>query len=146
MAKPIPEGYHTVTPFLNVKGAAEAIAFYAQAFGAKERFRMPGPNNLIMHCELQIGDSVLMISDAMTQAPTQSSTHLFVEDADACFKRATLAGAKVEMPLQDMFWGDRYGVVSDRWGNRWSIATHKEDVAPAEIERRAAEAMKQMKR
>jgi uncharacterized glyoxalase superfamily protein PhnB len=140
----VPPGYHTVTPFLNLKGAAEAIEFYKKAFGAEERARMPGPNNMVMHAEIKIGDSIVMMSDAMQMPPTQSSTHLYVDDCDAFWQRATAAGCKVEMPLADMFWGDRYGVVSDRWGNRWSIATHKEDVSPSDMQQRMSDAMKQM--
>jgi len=143
--KAVPDGYHTVTPFLNVKGAAEAIDFYKKAFGAEERGgRAPGPNNTIMHSELKIGDSTVMVADAMMGPPTQASLHLYVPDADASWKRATEAGATVVMPLADQFWGDRYGVVADRWGNRWSIATHKEDVPPAEMQKRTADAIKQM--
>jgi uncharacterized glyoxalase superfamily protein PhnB len=142
--KAIPDGYRTVTPFLNVKGAAEAIEFFKKAFGAEENVRMPGPNNTVMHAELKIGDSIVMVSDAMMSPPTQSAIHLYVPDADASWKRATGAGATVTMPIADMFWGDRYGVVSDRWGNRWAIAQHIEDVLPAEMKKRAAEAMKQM--
>jgi uncharacterized glyoxalase superfamily protein PhnB len=143
--KAVPAGYSTVTPFLNVKGAADAIEFYKKAFGAEERARAPGPNGSIMHAEIKIGDSIVMLSDALQNPPTQSSIHLYVDDADALWKRATTAGAQISMPIQDQFWGDRYGVVADAWGNRWAIATHKEDVPPAEMQKRAAEAMKQMK-
>jgi PhnB protein len=142
--KAIPEGYRTVTPFLNVEGASDAIAFYKKAFAAEEKVRMPTPDGKIMHAELDLGDSKLMVSDAMMNAPTKSSIHLYVKDADAAWARATAAGAKVEMPIADMFWGDRYGVLSDKWGNRWAIAQHKEDVPPAEMGKRAAEAMKNM--
>jgi uncharacterized glyoxalase superfamily protein PhnB len=143
--KPVPDGYATVTAFLNVKGAAEAIEFYKKAFGAEERARMPGPNNTLMHAEIKIGTSIVMIADALRNPPTQSNLHLYVEDVDAAWKRATDAGCEVTMPLGDMFWGDRYGVLSDKWGNRWSLASHKEDVAPADMQKRMAEAMKQMK-
>src|SRR5262249_10302399 len=101
--KAIPEGYGTVTPFLNVQGAAEAIDFYKKAFGAEEKVRMPGPNNTLMHAEVEIGDSMVMISDAMMNPPTQASLHLYVPDADAAWKRATAAGATVVMPIADMF-------------------------------------------
>jgi uncharacterized glyoxalase superfamily protein PhnB len=140
--KAVPDGYATVTPFLNVKGAAQAIEFYKKAFGAEERGRMPGPNGTIMHAEIRIGNSLVMLSDAMTHPPSQSTCHLYVEDADALWKRATAAGAQVAMPIADMFWGDRYGVLTDPFGNRWSIATHKEDVPQQEMQKRAAEAMK----
>jgi uncharacterized glyoxalase superfamily protein PhnB len=144
--KPIPDGYSTVTPLLNIKGAAEAIEFYKKAFGAEERGgRMMGPNNAIMHAEIKIGNSLIMVGDVIMNPPTQSSIHLYVDDADAWWKRATAAGAQIAMPIGDMFWGDRYGVLTDKWGNRWAIGTHKEDVQPAEMQKRAAEAMKQMK-
>ena len=142
--KAIPDGYRTVTPFLNVDGANDFIGFLKKAFGAEEKFRMPTPDGKIMHAELKVGDSMVMVSDAMTNPATSSSIHLYVQDADAAWTRATTAGAKVEMPIADMFWGDRYGVVSDKWGNRWGIATHKEDVPPEEMGKRAAEAMKNM--
>ena len=144
--KAIPDGYHSVTPFLNIKGAAEAIDFYKQAFGAEERGgRAPGPGGTIMHAELKIGDSVIMLSDAVMNPPTQSCLHLYVSDANAAWKRALEAGATVVMPLNDMLWGDRYGAVADRWGNRWTIGQHIEDVSPAEMERRMAELMKTAK-
>jgi len=141
---PIPPGYTTVTPFLNIKGASQAIEFYKRAFGAEERARMADPSGKILHAEIQIGTSILMISDAMMNAPTQTSLHLYVGDCDALWARATAAGCKVEMPIADQFWGDRYGCLSDAWGNRWGIATHKEDVAPEEMKKRAAAAMAQM--
>jgi PhnB protein len=140
----IPEGYSTLTLFLNVNGAAEAIEFYKKAFGAEERVRMPTPDGKIMHAELKVGDSMLMVSDTMRNPPTASSIHIYVTDADAWWKRAVGAGAKIEMPITDQFWGDRYGVLSDRWGNRWAISQHKEDVTPEEMRKRAAEAMKNM--
>jgi uncharacterized glyoxalase superfamily protein PhnB len=142
--KAIPDGYRTVTPFLNVDGANDFIAFLKKAFGAEEKVRMPTPDGKIMHAELKVGDSMVMVSDAMMNPATKSSVHLYVQDADAAWTRATAAGAKVVMPIADMFWGDRYGVLSDNWGNRWAIATHKEDVPPEEMGVRAAEAMKNM--
>jgi PhnB protein len=144
MVKPVPEGYHTVTPFLNVKHCAEAIAFYQKAFGAEEKMRMPGPGGAIMHAEIQIGDSRIMLSEAMQLAPTQSSIFLYVNDCDALWKRAVAAGATVKMELADQFWGDRFGTLEDRFGNSWSIATHKEDVTPEEAMKRGAEWMAQM--
>jgi PhnB protein len=143
--KPIPEGYRSVTPFLSIQGAGDAIEFYKRAFGAVERARMPGPEGSVMHAEIEIGDSVVMLADATMNPPTQASLHLYVEDADTAWQRAVSAGAKVEMPLGDMFWGDRYGVLADAWGNRWSIATHKEDLSEEQMQQRAVEAMKQMK-
>jgi PhnB protein len=142
--KAIPNGYRTVTPFLNVEGASDFIAFLRQAFGAEERVRMPTPDGKIMHAEIKVGDSMVMVSDAMMNPATKSSVHLYVQDADAAWARATAAGAGVVMPIADMFWGDRYGVVSDKWGNRWGIATHKEDVSPADMRTRMAEAMKNL--
>jgi PhnB protein len=142
--KAIPDGYRTVTPFLNVDGASDFIAFLKKAFGAEERVRMPTPDGKIMHAELKLGDSMVMVSDAMMNPATKSSVHLYVQDADAAWTRATAAGAQVVMPIADMFWGDRYGVVSDKWGNRWGIATHKEDVSPDDMRTRMAGAMKNL--
>ena len=144
MVKPIPEGFHTVTPFLNLKDCDKAIEFYKKAFGAEDRGIFPGPDGKIMHADLQIGNSHVYLSEAMMQPPTQSSIWLYVNDADAWFDRAVKAGAQVRMPLADMFWGDRWGVVTDSYGNSWSIATHKEDLSPEEMKRRGDEAMKQM--
>ncbi|HVV48389.1 MAG TPA: VOC family protein [Polyangia bacterium] len=142
--KAIPEGYRTVTPFLSVNGASEAIDFYKKAFGAEERSRMSGPDGKLLHAELKIGDSIVMLSDAMMGQPLTAGIHLYVADADAAWARATAAGAQVVMPIADMFWGDRYGVLADKWGNKWSIATHKEDFTPEEMGARAAAAMKNM--
>ena len=142
--KAVPEGYGTVTPFLSVKGAHEAIELYKKAFGAEERNRAPGPNNTVMHAEIKVGNSILMIADAMMGPPTQAGLHLYVDDCDAAWKRATDAGMKIEMPLADQFWGDRYGVLSDKFGNRWSIASHKEDVAPDEMKKRMEKMMAEM--
>jgi len=105
---------------------------------------MPTPDGKIMHSEIKIGDSIVMVSDVMMNAATKSSIHLYVPDADVVWNRATDAGAKVEMPIADMFWGDRYGVLSDKWGNRWAVATHKEDVSSEEMKKRSEEAMKNM--
>jgi PhnB protein len=148
--KPIPEGFHAVTPHLVVRGAVEAIDYYKRAFGAVERFRMAGPDGKsIMHAELVIGDSIIFLCDEMPDMDCRSpaalqgtpvSIHLYVDDADAVFSRAVSAGGRVTMPLQDMFWGDRFGEIEDPFGHRWSIASHVEDVSPEEIERRGAEA------
>jgi PhnB protein len=149
--KPVPDGYHTVTPYLVVKGAAKAIDFYAKAFGAKESYHMPGENGTIAHAEIKIGDSFLMLADENPQRGTHApapnsnpscSIFLYVPDADAVFKSATAAGAKTTMPLQDMFWGDRYGKLRDPFGHEWAVATHIEDVSPEEMTRRMATAAK----
>ena len=142
----VPQGYQTVTPFLSVNGAREAIAFYKQAFGAEERAVAPGPDGKIMPGEIKIGDSIVMIADAVMGPPSTAYLHLYVQDVDALWAKATAAGCQVVMPLGDQFWGDRYGIVSDKWNNRWSLATHKEDLSPDEMKRRMDDAMKQMKR
>jgi len=150
---PIPEGYHTVTPYLVVHDAAAAIDFYQRAFGAKEINRMAGPDGKIGHAELKIGDSMIMLADEMPQFGARSARtlsgspvgiFLYVKDVDAMFKQAEAAGAKADMPVADMFWGDRYGKLTDPFGHQWSIATHKEDVAPHEMQQRAADAMAKM--
>ena len=151
---PIPAGHHTVTPHMVLRNSAQAIEFYKKAFGAVEIMRMPGPEGKgIGHAELKIGDSFIYMADEWPGTSLSSpeklggttvSIHLYVKDADALFKQAVAAGAKVEMPLMDMFWGDRFGKVMDPFGHSWSIATHKEDVPPDEMARRGAEAMKQM--
>ncbi len=145
--KPIPDSYHAVTPYLTVRGAAEAIDFYQRAFGARELFRMPGPNGKIMHAEILIGDSHIMLSDESaacgSQAPvtlngTPVGIFLYLEDVDTTFRQAVKAGAKETMPPQDMFWGDRFGRLTDPFGHKWMLATHIEDVSPAEMEERMA--------
>jgi PhnB protein len=151
--KPIPEGYHTLTPYLAVDNATEAIEFYKRAFGAKESVRMPGPDGTIGHAELEIGDSKVMLSDPFPQASTSppkelggtsGSVFMYVEDVDATVKRAVDAGATVTMEVEDQFWGDRFGTVSDPFGHIWAIATHVEDVAPEEIAERGKAAMAAM--
>jgi len=148
--KPIPEGYHTLIPYLAVDNATEAIEFYKKAFGAKERVRMPGPNGKIGHAELELGDSVLMLADPFPQfsarppkelGGTTTSIFMYSEDVDAAVKKAVEAGATVLMEPDDMFWGDRFGSVSDPFGHVWSIATHIEDLTPEEIAERGKAAM-----
>ncbi len=150
--RPIPEGYHTVTPYLIVHDAARALEFYRQAFGATELMRLTGPNGKIGHAEIRIGDSPIMLADehpAMGAISPQTlggaavSILLYVEDVDARFAQAVAAGGTVLRPLQDQFYGDRSGTLRDPFGHTWSLATHKEDVSPEEMERRAAAFMKQ---
>jgi PhnB protein len=151
--KPIPEGYHSVTPYLSVDDAAEAIEYYKKAFGAKERARMDAPGGKIGHAELEIGDSLVMLSDPFPQATTRTpkelggtsaSIFMYVEDVDAVVKQAVDAGATITMEVADQFWGDRFGTVQDPFGHLWSIATHVEDVPPEEMAERAKEAMAAM--
>ncbi|MBV8551058.1 MAG: VOC family protein [Acidobacteriaceae bacterium] len=149
--KPIPTGYHTATPYLVVSDAARAIEFYKNAFGATELFRMAGPGGKIGHAEIKIGDSMIMLSDEMMGNKSPQSLNgspvsifLYVENVDNVFNQAVKAGAKSDMPPSDMFWGDRYGKLTDPFGHQWAVATHVEDVAPAEMEKRAKEAMAQM--
>jgi PhnB protein len=151
--KPIPEGYHTVTPYLAVADAAEAIEYYTKAFGAKERVRMAAPDGRIGHAELEIGDSLVMLSDPFPQATTRTpkelggtsvSVFMYVEDVDAIVKRAVDVGATITMDVADQFWGDRFGTVQDPFGHSWSIATHVEDVPPEEMAERAKAAMAAM--
>jgi PhnB protein len=151
--KPIPEGYHTLTPYLAVDDARKAIDFYKRAFGASERVLMPAPDGKVGHAELQIGDSIVMLSDPFPQSRTTppkelggSTTTLFmyVDDVDAVVKRAADAGATVASEPEDMFWGDRSGTLSDPFGHQWMIATHVEDVSPDEMAERAKQAMASM--
>ena len=150
-AKPIPDGYHTVTPYLVVKGAAAALDYYKKAFGATETFRMADPSGAIRHAEIKIGDSMIMLSDeapemgyrgpqALGGSPV--GIMLYVEDADKRFNQAIAAGGKVKSAVQDQFYGDRSGTLTDPFGHVWTIATHKEDVSSAEMERRAQAFMK----
>jgi PhnB protein len=151
--KPIPEGYHTVAPYLAVESADDAIEFYKKAFGAKERLRMEMPGGGVAHAEVEIGDSVVMLSDPFPQASTKppkelggtsASVMLYVEDVDAVVKQAVDAGATVLMEVGDQFWGDRFGSVQDPFGHSWSIGTHVEDVPPEEMAERAKAAMAEM--
>ena len=147
--KPIPEGYHTATPYLIIKDAASAIEFYKKAFGATELMRHADPGGKIMHAEIKIGNSPIMIASEFPEMGVRSpeslggspvSIFLYVEDVDALASQAIVAGAKVLMPVQDQFWGDRYGKLVDPFGHIWDVATHKEDVAPDEVHKRAAAA------
>lgn len=152
-AKPIPEGYHTLTPYLTIEDTAKAIDFYKEAFGAEEIMRMQTPDGSIGHAEIQIGDSRVMLSDPFPQSTVRppserggptASIFVYVEDCDALFDQATAAGAEATMPLQDMFWGDRFGTLTDPFGHVWSIATHIEDVPEDEMAERAKTAMAEM--
>ena len=151
--KPIPEGYRTVTPYLVVDNGTAALDFYRRAFGAKEIMRMEAPGGKIAHAEIKIGDSMIMLADEMPgmggRAPrsiggTTGGVMLYLEDVDTTFHQAVSAGAKVEQALEDQFWGDRYGKVTDPFGHSWSLATHKENVSQEEMARRSKEAMAKM--
>src|SRR5262245_7499104 len=150
--KPTPAGYHSITAYLTVSDGARALDFYTRAFGAQVTRRMPGPSGKLMHAEFRIGDSVVMLSDEFPQGDTRSpqslggasgSLFLYVPDVDAAFKRAVDAGCQATMPPADMFWGDRFGRLVDPFGHHWAFATHKEDLTPAEIGKRAQAAMAQ---
>ena len=140
--KPIPEGYHSVTPVLTVDGAAKLMEFLKRAFGAEELLRVPGPGGTIMHAEVRIRDSVVMLTDAVREAPMPSSIFLYVDDADAVYESALKAGATSLAGPADMFWGDRFARVKDPAGNLWGIATHVRDVPPEELQQRARAAAK----
>jgi len=140
-----PEGYHTVTPHLIVRGGAKALEFYRAAFGAEETVRMPGPDGRLMHAEMRIGDSVVMLSDEFPEQGSKSpqslggcsgGIFLYVDNVDAAFKRAVDAGCAAKMPPTDMFWGDRFARLTDPFGHAWAMATHVEDVPPEEMKRR----------
>ena len=147
----VPEHMHTITPHIVVKGANDAIEFYKKAFGAIEHYRMPMPDGTIMHAEIQIGDSVFFMNDEMmgTKSPqsiggSPVTIHLQIEDVDSLWNQAVAAGCQVTMPLADMFWGDRYGMLVDPFGHCWSMASHIEDVPPEEMGQRAQAAMAAM--
>ena len=154
MTRAIPEGYHSVTPTFVFKDSRRAIEFYKRAFGATERFVAPMPDGKgVMHAEMAIGNSIVMMSDENPQQPCKSAEtaggspvnfYLYVEDADAVFRRAVEAGATSRMAVQEMFWGDRMGAVEDPFGYSWMIATHTRDLSPEEIERGAKEAFAEM--
>ena len=150
-AKPIPEGYHSATPYLIVKGGAEAIDFYKRAFGAAESFRMADPKGGIAHAEIRIGDSAIMLADEhpnmgyrgpRSLGGSAVSIMLYVADVDGTFDRAVKAGAKSQRPVANQFYGDRSGTLEDPFGHIWTISTHVEDVAPDEMKRRAEAAFK----
>ena len=143
--KPIPDGYHTITPYLIIKGAKKAMEFYTKAFGAKETFKMLDERGEVGHAEMRIGNSMIMLAEENPKMPHKSATTLggspisvllYVEDCDAVFNQAVQAGAKVERPLANQFYGDRTGGVKDPFGYDWYISTHIEDVSPEEMERR----------
>jgi PhnB protein len=145
--KPVPDGYHTATPYIICRGAAKAIDFYKQAFGAEELMRLAGPDGKIGHAEIRIGDSPIMLADEHPEMGAVSPQSiggtavgilLYVPDVDAVFRRAIAAGATVERPVEDKFYGDRMGGVIDPFGHRWYIGTHKEDLSTEEVTRRAA--------
>jgi uncharacterized glyoxalase superfamily protein PhnB len=149
----IPQGYHTLTPYMTVREAARAIEFYKKAFGAVEKVVMKGPDGKIMHAELRIGDSLFMLADEFPEYGSMSplstggsgmGLHIYVEDVDSAFDRAIGAGATIDMPVSDMFWGDRYGKLADPFGHKWSIATHKRDLSPAEMEEGMKAMMQEM--
>ena len=151
--KPIPEGYHTLQIYLAVEDASKAIDFYKEAFGAEETIRMPRPDGSVAHAELQIGDSKLMLSDPFPQSDVQppserggptGSVFMYVEDVNATFEQAQRAGAKVVTELEDMFWGDRFGTLSDPFGHVWSLAQHTEDLTEEQIAERSKAAMAEM--
>jgi len=145
--KPVPEGFHTATPYLVVGDAARALDFYTSVFRATELMRMAAPGGKIAHAEIRVGESVIMLEDENPQMGSRSpqtiggspvSLYLYVEDVDAVFRRAIAAGASEERPVQDQFYGDRCGTIKDPFGHIWHIATHKEDLSPEEIGKRAA--------
>ncbi|MGQ0713833.1 MAG: VOC family protein [Gemmatimonadaceae bacterium] len=151
MATNPPKGYHTVTPGICVRDAAKAIDFYKEAFGAEELDRMEGPDGSIMHAEIRIGDSIIMLGEENPAWGTRSpqtlggvhgSLHIYVDDADAAFARAVSAGCEVRNPLEDAFWGDRYGKVADPFGHEWGIGSRQKELSPEEM-RKAAEAWAQ---
>lgn len=147
--KPVPDGYHTATPYLVIAGAAKAIDFYVKAFGAKELFRMPGPGGIVTHAELQIGDARLMLAEESSEMGTKSPATLkgtpvgifiYTADVDKLFGQAVAAGAKTVVPLGDMPWGDRWGKLRDPFGHEWQLASRKEELTPEQVQQRMAAA------
>jgi len=152
--KPVPDGYHTITPALTIRNAAKAIEFYKQAFGATARGVMKGPDGKVLHAELTIGDSIIMLADEFPEygalspestGGTSSSLHIYLDGVDAAFDRAVKAGATVLMPVMDQFWGDRYGQLRDPFGHKWSLGTHIKDLSMDEMRHGMDEAMAKMK-
>jgi PhnB protein len=148
--KPIPDGYHTITPHLTIRDAARAIEFYKAAFGAEQRGVMKGPDGKIMHAELKIGDSIIMLSDEFpemgavspqTLGGSSTGLHIYLDNVDSAFDKAVKAGAQVEMPVMDQFWGDRYGKLKDPFGHKWSLGTHIKDLSMDEMKKGMDEAM-----
>ncbi|MBY0513439.1 MAG: VOC family protein [Gemmataceae bacterium] len=146
--KVIPDGYHSVTVYLIIQGAAKALDYYKEAFGATELFRIPGPGDTVGHAEIKIGDSIIMLADECPAWGNKSPTALggsptgiclYVDDADAVFDRAVAAGGTVKKPIENQFYGDRSGSIVDPFGHVWTVATHVEDVSPEELNRRMAE-------
>jgi uncharacterized glyoxalase superfamily protein PhnB len=153
MARPIPEGFHTLTPHIVVADGAAACDFYKKAFGAVERFRLLTPDGKsVMHAQMKIGDAMLMIGGEFppsalspkTRGGTSTFLHLYLENADAAFERTVQAGCTVKMPMSDTFWGDRYGVVEDPFGHQWALATHQRDLTPEQLAANAKEFMAKM--
>lgn len=135
--RPVPKGFTAVTPHLAIKDAQAALAFYKKAFGAKVLGKMLTPDGKVLHSDVMIGDAHVFVSDPMMDSPPSTGTiHMYVENADKTWKKAVAAGAQVVMPLENSFWGDRYGILSDVFGQKWSISSHVEDVSPAEMKKR----------
>ena len=152
--KPVPDGYHTITPALTIRNAAKAIEFYKQAFGAIERGVMKAPDGKVLHAEVLIGDSIIMLADEFPEfgalspestGGSSTSLHIYLDGVDAAFDRAVKAGATVTMPVMDQFWGDRYGQLKDPFGHKWSIGTHIADLSMDEMKRGMDEAMEKFK-
>jgi len=139
MARSIPDGFHSLTPVLNLVGVPEAIDFYQRALGAEVEQKFERPDGAVGMAMLRVGDSRVMLEEAVRDPATQSGILLYVDDADASWQRAVDAGAQAVSPVADKFWGDRWGMVADRWGNRWAIASRRENVSDAELRRRVAE-------
>ncbi len=153
--KAVPSGFHTLTPHITVRDADKALEFYKNAFGAEVQHVARMPNGKVMHAALQFGDSKLMLNEEspefgalspLSTGGTGVMLHIYTENVDAAFDRAVSAGAQVKMPLMDQFWGDRYGIVADPYGHRWSLASHIKDMSPEEMQRAQDEAMAAMKK